>query len=326
MSSTFGNRIKVTIFGESHGKGIGCVIDGLPAGKMIDFEALKVFMSRRSAAEKYETHRAEADEYEIISGFFEGHTTGSPLCAVTYNKNQDPSAYSDVRVCPRPSQSDYAASVRYGGYNDFRGGGHLSGRLTSPLCFAGGILKQFLEGIGITVNAYVTDEKLKEKAEAAKEKGDSVGGIVRCEIKGVPAGIGDPIFDGVENLISCAVFGIPGVKGIEFGSGFDGCKETGSRQNDAFCIKDGRISTLTNNSGGINGGITNGNDIIFSAAFKPVPSIALPQQTVDMSTMTEKTVTVGGRHDSCFVFRALPCVEAAAAMAISQFDTIYSRL
>ena len=318
MSSTFGNRIKVTIFGESHGKGIGCVIDGLPAGKKIDSEALKVFMSRRSATREYETHRAEADEYEIISGVFEEHTTGSPLCAVTYNKNQDPSAYSDVMICPRPSQSDYAASVRYGGYNDFRGGGHLSGRLTSPLCFAGGILKQLLEGIGITINAYVTDEKLKEKAEAAKEKGDSVGGIVRCEIKGIPAGIGDPIFDGVENLISCAVFGIPGVKGIEFGSGFDGCKETGSRQNDVFCIKDGKISTLTNNSGGINGGITNGNDVVFSAAFKPVPSIALPQQTVDTSTMTEKTVTIGGRHDSCFVFRALPCVEAAAAMAISQ--------
>ncbi len=326
MSSTFGSRIKVTLFGESHGKAIGCVIDGIPAGKKIDEEKLKAFLRRRTASREYETHRVEEDVYEILSGVFGGRTTGSPLCAVTYNKNHDPSAYDVIKDCPRPSQSDYAASVRYGGYNDYRGGGHLSGRLTSPLCFAGGILKQLLEEKGITVEASVTDDDLEEKAKEAKEKGDSVGGIVRCVIKGVPAGVGDPIFDGVENLISSAVFGIPGVRGIEFGSGFGGCVCRGSEQNDAFCVKDGSIATLTNNSGGVNGGITNGNEIVFSAAFRPAASIAIPMQTVDKTTMTEKTVSFGGRHDACFVFRALPCVEAAAAMAICQFDAIYSRL
>lgn len=318
MSSTFGSKIKVTIFGESHGKAIGCVIDSLPAGKTIDGEKLRAFLLRRSSAKSYETPRREEDDYEILSGVFNGRTTGSPLCAVTYNKNQDPSAYVDTRDLPRPSQSDYAASVRYDSFNDYRGGGHLSGRLTSPLCFAGGILKQLLEEEGITIDAFPLDDDLEEKAKEAKEKGDSVGGIVRCVIRGVKAGIGDPIFDGVENLLSSAVFGIPGVKGIEFGSGFAGCVGYGSEQNDGFCVKDGSVSTLTNNSGGINGGITNGNDIVFNVAFKPAASIAIPCQTVELSTMTEKTVSVNGRHDACFVFRALPCVEAAAALAMAQ--------
>ncbi len=349
MSSETGSKIKISIFGESHGGGIGVVIDNLPHGEKISEEELREFMLRRQGGnDPFSTPRKEADEVEFLSGIFKGYTTGAPLCAVIRNNNTRSKDYnSDI---PRPGHADYTAYVKYGGFSDFRGGGHFSGRLTAPLCVAGGILMQMLNRRGIKImshiysigNIYDTpfdpvkpqlhgldkdfpvfsqrakEEMKAEILDAAKNK-DSVGGICECAVTGINAGVGMPIFDGLENAIAKTIFGIGAVKGIEFGIGFEGSKMRGSQVNDPFSVEDGKIVTQTNNHGGILGGISSGMPIIFRVAFKPTPSISMPQQSVSLKNMTEETLEIIGRHDPCIVKRALPCVESAAAAAIADF-------
>ncbi len=353
MSCNFGSKIKLTIFGQSHSQAIGCVLDGVPAGIKIDLERIEAFMARRAPGKnKISTARKEADKPNIISGIVDGVTCGAPICAIIENSDTRSADYDKLRALPRPSHSDYAAFMKHNGFNDIRGGGNFSGRMTAPLCFAGAVCIQILESKGIYIGAHISSigtvdgtkfdpvnvtkdnldsvkskeipviddsngQKMVAAIEAARSEGDSLGGVVECAIIGIPAGIGDPIFDGIENRISSIVFGIPAVKGIEFGSGFDGSRLKGSENNDSFTCENGEIRTLTNNHGGILGGITSGMPVIFRCAFKPTPSIAKEQQTVNLTTGKNENLTVGGRHDPCIVHRAVPCVEAAAAVAIT---------
>lgn len=348
MSSEFGNNIKISIFGESHGAAIGVVINNLPPGEEIDSGELQNFMRRRQGGNNpFSTPRREDDEPVFLSGIKDGYTTGAPLCAIIENKNTRSKDYNpDI---PRPGHADFTAIKKYGNACDLRGGGHFSGRLTAPLCVAGGILIQILRRRGIEFFGHIysignvcdlafsdTDmslwrasdfpvidpaakEKMQQEIIFAKEKGDSVGGVVECGISGIPAGIGEPIFDGIENKIAAAVFGIGAVKGIEFGLGFEASKMRGSAVNDPYAVKDGEIITASNNHGGILGGISSGMPIIFRAAFKPTPSISLTQRSVSLSRMEEVELNIQGRHDPCIVPRAVPCVESAAAIAIADF-------
>lgn len=344
MSSSYGENIRLTIFGQSHSKGIGMTLEGVPAGHSIDEEELARFMGRRAPGRSaYSTARSEADSPVFLGGVVDGVTCGTPIAAVIMNTDTRSGDYDKLRSTPRPGHADYTAAVKYFGAQDYAGGGHFSGRMTAPLCIAGGICLQLLAEAGITVMARIASiggikdsgsfvspvsdkefpvvcdadgEKMKQLILAAKAEGDSVGGVVECIAEGIEAGLGDPMFDGMENRIASIVFGIPAVKGVEFGAGFASAQMRGSESNDPFIIKDGRIITETNNSGGIQGGITNGMPVVFRAAFKPTPSIARPQRTVDMNEMKETEITVGGRHDPCIVPRAVPCVEAAAAIAI----------
>ena len=333
MSSSYGKNLIVTIFGESHGAGIGCVLDGFPAGFRPDFDALAAFMARRApGAAPGSTARREADKPEIISGIFDGRTTGSPITALIRNADHHSSDYSDLAAVPRPGHADYALAVKTGGANDIRGGGHSSGRLTAGLCFVGGLAMQYLVTRGIRINSRIVsiggkevrdetdaaglDAAARETIEAARRDGDSVGGIVECTVTGMPAGYGDPIFDGVENRFAAILFGIPAVKGVEFGSGFAGSALRGSENNDAFFYDaEGNVRTRTNNHGGALGGITSGMPIVFRVAIKPTPSIAKPQQSVNLRTGENCELVVKGRHDACIVPRARPVVEAAAAIA-----------
>ena len=354
MSCSFGNNIKVTVFGQSHSESIGCVLDGVPAGEKIDFDALYAFMKRRAPGDRFSTPRKEADFPKIVSGVVEGVTCGAPICAVIDNTNTRSHDYDSLKNTPRHGHSDYTALIKHGGFNDARGGGNFSGRLTAPLCFAGGILMQILERKGIKIGAHIsrlnsiTDDKIDcvsgdmEKLKAlenkdfpvinddaaeemmqkilwAKKAGDSLGGIVECVITGVPAGYGDPIYDGIENRISSVVFGVPAVKGIEFGSGFDCALMTGTQHNDLFYLDGDTVKTKTNNHGGILGGITSGMPIIFRAAIKPTASVAAEQTSLDIKTSQQVTFRVGGRHDPCIVKRAVPVMQAAAAAAIADF-------
>ncbi len=355
MSCNFGNNIKITIFGQSHSNAIGVVIDGLPAGFKIDTEKVSSFMARRAPGQSdLSTPRKEADEVKILSGVVDNVTCGAPLCAVIENTNTRSDDYEKFRNLPRPSHSDFAAMIKHNGFNDIRGGGNFSGRLTAPLCFAGAVCMQMLEEKGICIGAHISsigkvddqrfdpgnvnaddfdavakktfpviNEKqgdyMRKEIYSAKENGDSVGGTIECAIVGIPAGIGDPIFDGIENKISSVVFGIPAIKGIEFGSGFDGARMLGSENNDDFVCVDGKISTATNNHGGILGGISSGMPIIFRCAVKPTPSISKKQQSVNTETGCEEKLVIGGRHDPCIVPRAVPCVEAAAAIVIADY-------
>lgn len=355
MSCNFGSKIKLTIFGQSHSQAIGCVLDGIPAGIKLDTDRIEAFMARRAPGKnKISTARKEADTPRIISGVVDGVTCGAPICAIIENSDTRSGDYDKLRSLPRPGHSDYAAFMKHNGFNDIRGGGNFSGRLTAPLCFAGALCIQILESRGIHIGAHISSigqvddyrfdavgvtkenldsvkskllpviddakgEEMIAAIDAARSDGDSVGGTVECAVIGLPAGIGDPIFDGIENQISRIVFGIPAVKGIEFGSGFDGSKLKGSENNDAFTCTNGEIKTVTNNHGGILGGITSGMPVIFRCAFKPTPSIAKQQQTVNLSTGENEIFTVGGRHDPCVVQRAVPCVEAAAALAIADY-------
>lgn len=325
MSSIYGNKLKLSVFGQSHGAGIGMVLDGFPSGYKIDTDALRVFMARRAPGrDKQSTPRLEADEPEFVSGISEGYTCGAPITAIIRNTNTKSGDYNGLSVTPRPSHADYTALVKYGKHSDFAGGGHFSGRLTAPLCIAGALAKGLLEKNGITVSAEIgevagivgSEEEMRAAVDAVKAEGDSVGGVVICRADGVPAGLGDPMFDGMENRIARIVFGIPAVRGIEFGAGFDAARMKGSEHNDPFCIRDGKVATETNNHGGILGGITTGMPIVFKTAFKPTPSIGKEQRTVDLDNMTETTLKVHGRHDPCIVFRAVPCVEAACAIAL----------
>lgn len=345
-----GNHVQIQIFGESHSAAIGMTLCGIPAGVRIDMDALEAFMDRRAPGrDATATARKEADKPEFLCGVVDGVTTGAPITAIIRNSDQHSRDYDKLRDLPRPSHADYAASVKYGGHNDIRGGGAFSGRLTAPLCIAGGIAKQILAARGILVGAHariildicddpfdpvdpiditlpgkkpfptISDEagaRMREAILAAKAKGDSVGGSIECAVTGMPAGYGGPLFDGVESKLSAALFGIPGVKGVEFGSGFRAVHMYGSEHNDSFTVKDGKVVTKTNLSGGIQGGITNGMPILLHVAVKPTPSIAKPQQTVNLSTMQTETLTIGGRHDPCIVARAVPAVEAAVALCM----------
>lgn len=325
MGSIYGNKLKISIYGQSHSSGIGVVIDGFPAGYKVDFDALEEFMERRAPGrDAQSTSRREADKPEFVSGLADGYTCGAPISAIIRNTNTRSGDYNGVSVVPRPSHADYPALVKFGPHNDFAGGGHFSGRLTAPLCIAGALAKGLLRLNGITVTACVkeiggvsgTQDELRAVIDRAKAEGDSVGGIVECIAEGVPAGIGDPMFYGMENRISSAVFGIPAVRGIEFGLGFDAARLRGSEHNDPYRVSHGRVQTATNNHGGIIGGITTGMPIVFRTAFKPTPSIALEQDSVNLVEMQNSTIAVRGRHDPCIVLRAIPCVEAACAVAI----------
>lgn len=319
--------MKYTIFGESHGPAIGVVLEGVPAGLELDMGQISAELARRAPGKTaVATARSEADQPDILSGVFQGRTTGAPLCAVIHNTDTRSSDYEELRYKPRPSHADYAASVKYRGNADWRGGGHFSGRLTAPLVFAGAVAKQILAAEGVTVSAVISElggvkDPTGEEAEkiilAAKADLDSVGGAVRCTITGVPAGCGGPDFgENIEGELARAVFAIPAVKGVEFGAGFGFASMRGSGANDPFRVENGRVVTSTNNSGGVNGGIANGMPIVFTAALRPTPSIGREQDTVDLRTMENTTLTVKGRHDPCIVPRALPVIEAAAALTM----------
>ena len=325
MSSQYGKKLKISIFGQSHSPATGVNIDGLPAGIKIDMDELRLFMQRRRPGQNaLTTARVEDDEPEIISGLANGITCGAPLAVIIRNTDVKSDDYNEIRDIPRPSHADYAAHVKFDGNHDAAGGGHFSGRLTAPLCVAGGICLQILQSLGVKVeaeikqigNVYGTYDEMMAEISAAKEKGDSVGGIIECTATGLPPGIGDPIFDGIENRIAGIVFGIPGVKGIEFGSGFAGAARRGSENNDAFYMDGETVKTRTNNCGGILGGITNGMPVVFRVAFKPTPSIGLEQESVSLSRKENAVLQIKGRHDPCIVPRAVPCVEAAAAIAL----------
>lgn len=332
MASTFGNKIKVSIFGQSHSKGIGVSLDNIPAGMVLDEEKLGAFLERRAPGrDENMTQRKEEDKPEFLSGFMEDEqgrlvTCGAPISAIIRNNDAKSEDYEELKDIPRPGHADFTAHIKYGGFEDYRSGGHLSGRLTAPLCVAGGIALQVLEQLGIRVSAEIDEiggQKIESREQAdalieeVKAEGDSLGGIIKCTVSGMYAGVGDPIFDGVENRISQAVFGIPAVKGIEFGAGFAAASMKGSENNDPFVIDgEGNVRTETNNSGGILGGITSGGDITLRVAFKPTPSIAKEQKSISYSKGESENLVVKGRHDPCIVPRAVPVVEAAVAIAI----------
>ena len=352
MSSSWGERIRVSIFGGSHTRAIGATVEGLPPGETIDWDLVLEQMARRAPGQgPTATPRREADTPQVLCGLLEGVTTGAPLTAVIENTSQRSRDYDQLKVRPRPGHADYAAQVKFGGYQDVRGGGHFSGRLTAPLVFAGAVCRQLLERRGVLVGSHVAqigavkeapfdgvaidpgeltalsratfpvrDPAAKAAMEAviaeAKAAGDSVGGVVECAVLGLPAGLGEPIFDGVENLLSSIVYGIPAVKGVAFGSGFAAAAALGSQNNDPFYYDgEGRVRTRTNHAGGILGGITTGMPVVFRAAFKPTPSIAREQDTVNLVTGENVKLSVGGRHDPCIVPRGAPAVEAAACIA-----------
>ena len=350
MGSYFGKEIHISIFGQSHAECIGVTIDGLPAGEAVDEEALRAFMLRRAPGRSAEsTARREADEPHIICGLHNGRTCGAPLTAIIKNGDTRSKDYDKLRDLPRPGHADLTAEIKYRGFQDGRGGGHFSGRLTAPLCIAGGICAQLLARRGIEIGAHILSiagindrrfnalgetketlgrvksapfpvlddaagERMREAILAAKAEGDSVGGVVECIVTGLPAGAGSPMFGGLESRFSAALFAIPAVKGVEFGSGFGAALLRGSEHNDEITLDGGEIATRTNNAGGILGGISDGMPVIFRAAFKPTPSILKPQCTVSLSAMKEEALQITGRHDPCVVQRAVPVVEAAAAM------------
>ena len=325
MSNTIGSIYRFTIWGQSHAAAIGLVVEGVPAGSHIDLERLQLFLDRRRPGQdKYSTARSESDTVHIEAGLnADSDAVGAPILALINNSDTHSSDYAELKNVPRPAHADYAAMVKYGKARDYAGGGQFSGRLTAPLCIAGGIALQLLKQEGISVSARAvmiggrTDEQgMREAIEEAKSDGDSVGGIIECIIDGVPAGVGEPMFDGIENRIAQMVFGIPAVKGIEFGNGFACANLRGSENNDAFTYKDGKVQTVTNNHGGILGGISSGMPIVFRAAFKPTPSIAKEQDSVNVQTGEDVKLSIRGRHDPCIVLRAVPVVEAAAAAAI----------
>lgn len=352
MSSMWGNKIKLSIFGESHGRAIGITIDGIEPGVELDLEYINKEMSRRAPGKsEFSTPRKEGDNFEILSGFFNGRTTGTPLCSVIYNKDQHSRDYESTKGLIRPSHGDFTGYIKYNGYNDYRGGGHFSGRITAPLVFAGAICKQILEKKGIIIGSHIksiggieddsfdmvtlyneelkklrssnfpllnkeAENSMREAILKAKSEKDSLGGIVEAAALNLPAGIGSPFFDSVESRIAQLLFSIPAIKGVEFGLGFNIAKLKGSDANDEFYIEENRIKTYSNNNGGILGGITNGMPLIFRAAIKPTPSIGRAQNTVDIEKRENAKLEIMGRHDPCIVPRVIPVIEAVAAIAI----------
>ena len=331
MSSSFGQNYRISIFGESHAAAIGVTVEGLPAGSEIDVERLQSFLDRRAPGrDTLSTRRREADAPEFLCGVKDGKATGAPVSAIIRNSDTRSSDYGNLAAVPRPGHADWPADVKYGGNQDRAGGGQFSGRLTAPLCIAGGLAIQQLEKAGVSVSARAVriggetaTEKMEAAIAAAREAGDSVGGIVEAEVRGLPAGVGDPMFGGLENRIAQIVFGIPAVKGIEFGEGFAVADLKGSENNDPYGIEDGKVVPLSNHAGGILGGISTGAPIVFRVAFKPTPSIAKEQDSVDVRKMEPAKLVVKGRHDPCVVLRAVPCVEAAAAIAV--YDAMLER-
>ena len=351
MSSEFGSLLKISVFGQSHGRAIGVVVDGLPAGEAVDLDELNAFLARRKPGKSpLSTARREADVPVFLSGLENGVTCGAPLCAVIENSDQHSSDYAELRDKPRPGHADYTAYVKWGGQADMRGGGHFSGRLTAPLCIAGGIAKQILSRRGVYVGAHLQSvgteadiplplhptrelfesvaaksfpvidhaagERMQALILAAKNDGDSVGGVIECAAIGLPAGLGEPMFGGVENRLAAALFGIPAVMGVVFGDGFAAARSRGSEKNDSFAAENGRVVTETNRAGGVLGGITDGMPIVLRAAVKPTPSIACPQRTVSLSTGETAELVIHGRHDPCIAHRAVPVVEAVTAAVL----------
>ena len=351
MSSHYGQELHLTLFGQSHSPAVGMTLEGLPAGEQVDMEALQRFLRRRAPGQNaWSTARREEDRPQFVSGLRGDFTCGTPLTALIYNTDTRSRDYSRLAHVPRPGHADYTAAVKYGGYQDYAGGGHFSGRLTAPLCVAGGICLQLLARESIRVISRiarigpvcdegellestaekdfpVVDELRGQEMRAAiagvKAEGDSLGGVVECKVLGLPVGLGDPMFDGMENRIAQLIFAIPAVKGLEFGAGFALAGMRGSEANDAFCLLEGRVATETNRCGGILGGITDGMPLVFRAAFKPTPSISREQRSVDLETMEETRLCVEGRHDPCIVVRAVPVIEAAAAIAV--YDALLQR-
>ena len=354
MATTYGKNIRLTIYGGSHDDHIGVIAEGLPQGFAFDTDELLHFLKRRAPGQNsLSTPRKEADLPEFLSGVDGNTIVGESLHAIIRNTSQRSSDYNNLSFVPRPSHADFAARCKYGDAVDLRGGGHFSGRLTAPLCIVGGICLQYLKSRGIRIGAHVAaigdvrdipfdavtvgekdfsllaereqfpvlDEQkgaqMRTLIEAARAAGDSIGGIIECAAVGLPAGLGEHMFDGVENRIASIMFGIPAIKGIEFGLGFDGIPMRGSEYNDAFVTDGTRITTRTNHVGGILGGMTNGMPCVFRVAMKPTPSIFLEQDSVDMVTMTPVKLNIKGRHDPCVVLRAVPVIEAAAAIAIT---------
>ncbi len=349
MSSQTGKKLNISIFGESHGEAVGVVIDGLPAGVKIDLDELDAFLKRRAPGGRLATPRKEEDKPKFLSGLFGGVTTGFPLCAVIENTNTKSGDYKFAST-PRPSHADFTAAIKFGGHADMRGSGHFSGRLTAPICIAGGIAKQILKQKGIFVGAHlksigstndisfpmlptpdlfdeiskkelavIDDEALDKmilEIESARAEGDSVGGVIECVAIGVPAGLGEPMFDGIENQLAKNLFGVPAVKGVEFGLGFESAKLRGSQNNDEFAFDGEKVVTKTNNCGGILGGITNGMPIVLRVAMKPTPSISKAQQTVNLETGVPVLLEIKGRHDPCVAVRAVPVIEAVTALTL----------
>lgn len=337
------------IFGESHGPAIGVTLEGAPSGVALDWDFIRAEMARRAPGRSaMSTARKEADEVQILSGVFEGKTTGTPLCAVIPNTDTRSGDYAQLKVLPRPGHADYSGGVRYGGHNDYRGGGHFSGRVTAALTAAGGILLPALEAIGVTVGTHILEcAGVRDRAFSAPEQelpllrerafsvldpargeemaarilqaaadGDSVGGVTQTAVCGMPAGVGEPWFDSVESLLSHALFGVGGVKGVEFGTGFGMACLRGSQTADTFRLRDGAVVTETNHNGGVNGGITNGMPIVFQCAVKPTPSIAQPQPTVDFLRREETTLAVRGRHDPAILRRVCPVIDSVTAIVL----------
>ncbi|CAB1250600.1 chorismate synthase [Clostridium sp. MT-14] len=354
MSGIWGNKIKLSIFGESHGKSVGITIDGLKPGIKIDLEYIRGQMKRRAPGfTEFSTARREEDNFQILSGYFKGKTTGTPLCAIILNNDTHSEHYEKTSDILRPGHADFTGKVKYNGFNDYRGGGHFSGRLTAPLVFAGALCRNILEERGIIIGSRIesigtikdkksfdvvsTDEnmlrelskdkfpvldedyckKMKDSILKTKSEGDSLGGIVETIVLNLPAGIGDPFFDSVESTLSHLLFSIPAVKGVEFGMGFNMTTMKGSEANDEYYMsEDHKIKTYTNNNGGILGGITDGMPLVFRAAVKPTPSIAKPQRTVNIRNEKKEILKIEGRHDPCIVPRAVPVIEAVTAIGI----------
>ena len=367
MANIFGKNIKIEIFGESHGKGVGCVIDGIPAGVKVDTDYINQFMARRKSDGVLGTKRVEDDIPEIISGLYNGYTTGSPICVLINNANKNSSSYDYKVVEPRPSHADYTAHIKYSGYADMRGGGHFSGRLTAPIVFAGALCSSVLDSMGITIGSHIAQigsiqddfinkvkidkntlknlknskipclnndkkELMESEIIKARDAGDSVGGIIECAVVGIEAGIGSPFFYSVESALSQIIMSIPGVKGIDFGAGFDYANMSGSEANDPFYYDNDELNTdkdetstdynkkqvkiSNNNNGGILGGITTGMPIVFKCVIKPTPSIFIEQDTVNLESHSNVKLSIKGRHDPCIVLRAVPVVEAATAIAL----------
>lgn len=349
MGATFGRNLRLTIFGESHGKGIGMILDGLPPGTPIDEAFIKTEMARRAPGKnKMSTQRQETDAFILESGVFEGKAAGTPLCVLIPNSDQHSKDYGILKDKMRPGHADYAGKMKYRGFNDYRGGGHFSGRLTAPLVFAGAVAKTLLRQKGIAVGAHIArigrvtdvmfgplgepearlnalreqtlpvlDESraplMEAEIMAAREQQDSVGGVVEVMATGLPPGIGDPFFDSLESRLAHALFSVPAVKGLEFGTGFGMAAMKGSEANDPMRFEAGRVVTTSNHNGGITGGITNGMPILFRVAIKPTPSISRPQQTVDLAAGSDTVLEIKGRHDPCIVPRAVPVIEAVTA-------------
>lgn len=355
MSGVWGNKLKISVFGESHSAAIGVVVDGVPAGLKINFDEIKVQMARRAPnGGEFSTPRTEADDVEILCGVMDGVAEGTPICAVIRNTNVKSKDYSQLRDVMRPSHADYGYKVKYGGFNDYRGGGASSGRLTASLVFAGAIARQLLKSKGIQVVSHIlsvadvkdrrfdteiTAEEISSLKSAvlplldkskeddirkviadARADGDSVGGRIECAVTGLKAGLGDPLFDSIESVLSSLLFSVPAVKGVEFGNGFGITEMRGSEANDSWHYgEDGVLRTLTNNNGGVLGGITTGMPVVFNVAIKPTASIFKEQDTVNVATGENVKLSLKGRHDPCIVVRALPVIEAAAALAVYQF-------